>query len=362
MPVPVTLLDVARQAGVSPSTVSRVLNNNNLHPVNQKTAKRVLDAIVELGYSPNEHARNLRRRGTAPRSNITLGVLLTSSIDSYNDPFFYDILLGIQNQAADMGYSLSFTYSLRDTSSAAIPSNPLLESVSGLILMGRMSAETLHFVETRVRHVIYAGINHLDRRFDEVVCDGFHCAKAAVQHLAAIGRRRIGFIGNAIRGRTSNLVNEYRYDGYLSALSELGLPVQPELVVDAPLNMELAFQATDAMLRRGSAKPDALFCANDYCAIGALKALRTHRLRVPQDVAVLGIDDIEMAAYSQPALSTVHVPRQEIGKYAVKLLADQLTTKRSYPIRVSLPFRLIIRESCPGLPAQQDSAYGRRRS
>ena len=345
----VTLSDVAKLAGVSPATVSRVVNNDALHPVNKKTAKLVLDAIVALGYSPNEYARNLRRKGPVAKENRALGILLASPIDSYNDPFFYDILLGIQTQVADMGYSLSFTYSLGDTPPDTIQNSLGLNNVSGMILMGRMTAETLHLVEKNVKHVVYAGLNHLDHRFDEVICDGFMCAKTAVHHLAATGHRQIGFIGNAIRGRSSSLVNEYRYDGYLNALEELNLPLRKELVVDTPLNMEMAFQATDAMLCRGVI-PDSFFCANDYCAIGALKALRTHRLRVPQDVAVISIDDIEMAAYSQPMLTTVHVPRQEIGKYAAKLLADQITTKRKYAIRVSLPYHLVIRESCGAKP------------
>ena len=193
-----------------------------------------------------------------------------------------------------------------------------------MILLGRMTADTLHFIAKNHKHVVYAGLNPVNHQFDEVVCDGFRCAKTAVRHLAALGHRQIGFVGTASPSGSSMLLNEYRYDGYLKAMEELNLPVSREFVVDTPLNIEMAFQAVDRQLSHGNI-PDALFCANDYCAIGTLKALRLHKLRVPQDVAIVSIDDIDMAAYSRPMLS-----------------------RRKYPIRISMPFQLIVRESCGG--------------
>jgi DNA-binding LacI/PurR family transcriptional regulator len=348
----VTLTDVAKRAGVSLTTASRVINNDDIHRVNPKTTKKVLAAAMELEYAPNEFARKLRQKKPSGAGLLNIGVLLTSAIDSYNDSFFYDILLGIQAEIADLGHSLSFAYSFNDTSPAAIQSAITTTPISGLIILGRMNADTLHLLQKNHRHIVYAGLNPVNHQFDEVVCDGFLCAKTAVKHLAENGRKRIAFVGTASLSGSSMLLNEYRYDGYLSAMKELDLPVKKEYIIDTPLNIEMAFQSVDQMLSRGDI-PDGLFCANDYCAIGALKALRLHKLKVPQDVATVSIDDIDMAAYSRPMLSTIQIPRQEIGKYSVKLLIDQIQNHRKYPIRISMPFRLIVRESCGGDPQKQ---------
>ena len=197
---------------MSLTTASRVINNDSIHRVNPKTAKKVLDAAVELRYTPNEFARNLRQKRRDTKDALHIGVLLTSAIDSYNDNFFYDILLGIHAQVADSGHSLSFTYSFSDTSPAAIQNAIAANAVSGMILLGRMTADTLHFIAKNHKHVVYAGLNPVNHQFDEVVCDGFRCAKTAVRHLAALGHRQIGFVGTASPSGSSMLLNEYRYD------------------------------------------------------------------------------------------------------------------------------------------------------
>ena len=165
-----------------------------------------MDAIVKLGYSPNESARNLRKRNHRTGGNYVLGTLLTSSIDSYNDPFFYDILRGIQAQTADMGYSLGFTYSLRGSNIQQSSEMLRNDSLSGLILLGRMDTDTLNLVRKNVKHIVYAGLNQLDNLFDEVICDGFACAKMAVTHLANNGRKKIGFIGNMVHSHSSVVI------------------------------------------------------------------------------------------------------------------------------------------------------------
>lgn len=340
-----TLKDVAQLAGVSLTTASRVINNDQIHRVNPKTAKKVIGAAAKLEYAPNEFARNLRKKQTDHKPVLTIGVLLASANDSYDDSFFYDLLLGIQTEVASSGHTLAFTHSFSEISPIVVQQTLLSNPVSGMILLGRMSADTLHFLRKNVKHLVYAGLNSLNQQVDEVVCDSFLCAQTAVRHLAANGRKRISFVGTATSGGSSMLLNEYRYDGYIAAMKELSLPVDRELILDTPLSTEMAFQAMDRALENG-VQMDAVFCANDNCAIGVLKALHMHKKKIPQDVAVISIDDIDMAAYSQPMLSTIHIPRQEIGKCSVRLLIEQIENNRKYPIRMSLPFYIVVRESC----------------
>lgn len=341
----VTIRDVAKAAGVSIATASRVINNDLSHRVTPETANKVLDAIVSLNYTSNENARNLRCLKPREVPPLNIGVLLTSAIDSYNDNFFYDILMGIQSEAALSGLAISFTYSLSTTAQKSLEDYLRSSKIDGIILLGRMNADILYLVQRNIKHIVYAGLNPVNQSFDEVFCDGLRCAKTAVRHLASCGYKRIGFVGTAANSGSSALINEYRYDGYLTSMEELGLPISRDYIVDTPLSIEMAYKNIDMRLNKGMVA-EAYFCANDLCAIGVLKALRDHKLKVPHDVAVIGIDDIDTAAYVRPALTTIQIPRHEIGSYSVKVLCDQISSKRKYPIRVELPYKLIVRASC----------------
>ena len=340
-----TIRDVAERAGVSIATVSRVINNNSSHRVRPDTARKVIDAVIALEYSPSGAARDLRRGNSKNGTSLNIGVLLTSSIDSYNDNFFRDILLGIQEETANTGHTISFAHSLDTVPQAVIEEAICNPTLNGVILLGRMSAQTLFMVKKNVSHIIYAGLNPLNQGFDEVVCDAYSCAKEAVSYLVSCGYKKIGFIGTAAHSGSSALINEYRYDGYLDAMAERNLEVKSEFIIDTPLNIEMSFHSVDQRMRQKK-HPDAFFCANDYCAIGALKALRQHRIRVPRDIGIIGIDDLEMSAYSSPMLTTFHIPRQEIGIYSVRLLTDQIYQNRKLPLRLQLPYTLVTRESC----------------
>lgn len=340
-----TIKDVAKLAGVSIATASRVINNDQYHRVTPDTANKVLDAIVALNYSPNENARKLRFQKPREVPSFSIGVLLTSVGDSYNDNFFYDILMGIQNEAALSGHSISFTFSLSTTSLKSIEDYLKSNNIDGIILLGRMNADILYLVRKYIKHIIYAGLNPVNQSFDEVFCNGLLCAETAVRHLASCGYKKIGFVGTATNSGSSMLINEYRYDGYLNIMKELSLPICRDYIIDTPLSIEMAYNNMNLRLKKGTFA-EAYFCANDICAIGVLKALREHKIKVPQDIAIIGIDDIETSAYVRPSLTTIQIPRHEIGSYSVRVLCDQISSKRKFPIRVELPYKLIIRSSC----------------
>lgn len=344
----VTIRDIAELAGVSIATVSRVINNDQIHRVTPGTAKKVLDAIVALNYSPNENARNLRNMRPSERTSLNIGVLLTSVTDSYDDNFFHDILMGIQSEAATSGHTIRFTHSLNASAPKLIEEYLKTFSVDGVILLGRMNEDLLYLVRKNTRHLIYAGLNPVNQNFDEVFCNGLQCAKTAVRYLASCGYKRIGYIGTAVASGSSMLINEYRYDGYISAMNELGFPLIRDYIIDTPLSAELAYTNVNLRLAKGGL-PQAYFCANDICAVGVLKALKERKIKVPQDVAIISIDDIDAAALANPALTTIHIPRHEIGIYSVRILSDQIETRRKYPIRVELPYHLIVRRSCKTL-------------
>lgn len=341
----ITIKDVANYAGVSPTTVSRVMNAGTLHPVNKKTAEKVLKAIIALGYVPNENARklSLKEQPALQKSNMNIGILLASAIDSYSDPFFHNMLIGIQSQASLFGYSIAYKYSVGEAQLSVIKNDILRHQAIGVIVLGRLSTDIFGFLSKNVKHIIYAGINHLNQQFDEVVCDAYSCAEAAVNHLIKIGYKKIGFVGNVINENSSVVLNEHRYKGYVHTLEKNNLPIYPEFIINTSIKIEPSYLAVDKLLSQ-SKIPEALFCANDFCAVGALKAINKHKLKVPADIALISIGDNGVSA--NPMISTIHIPCQDIGKYAINLLNDQVTTNRKYPLRLTLPYKLVIRDSC----------------
>lgn len=341
----VRLKDLAEKAGVSVSTVSRVINKDNSRPVSKKTQSMIWKIATELGYIPNQSARNLVKGEINEIKTKTIGCILASSIDTYNDPFFGEMLMGVQTEATNMGYTMGYTYSLREMSWESFINNIVTFNVDGVIVMGRFNTEVLKLLQKNFKNIVYAGLNHVNRAFDEVICDGFECAERAVEHLISLEYKSIGYIGTVTGINGVDILNEHRYSGYEEAMAKHGLKIDKRFVRHCELSMEKAYITANEMLKGGNI-PRAIFCANDYVAIGAIKAIRENNLKVPNDIATISIDDIEMASYSRPLLTTIRVPKQEIGKYAVKILVDKIENKSKMPVRISLPYELVIRESC----------------
>ena len=341
----VRLKDLAQKAGVSVSTVSRAINKDNSRPISKKTQAKIWKIATELGYIPNQNARNLVKGEIIDKKTKTIGCILASSIDTYNDPFFGEILLGVQTEATNMGYTMGYTYSLSDMSWESFINNIITFNVDGVIVMGRFNNEVLKLLQNNIHNIVYAGLNHVNRAFDEVICDGFECAQRAVEHMISLGYKSIGYIGTVTGIEGVDILNEHRFRGYEETMSKHGLIVDRQLVRHCELSMEKAYLTANEMLKDGNI-PRAIFCANDYISIGTIKAIRENNLKVPNDIAIISIDDIEMASYSRPLLTTIRVPKQEIGRYAVKILVDKIENRSRIPVRISLPYELVIRESC----------------
>lgn len=341
----VRLKDVAQRAGVSVATVSRVIHSETASSNPSKTAQRVQQAIADLGYQSDKNINLEHKNADFGAASRRLGCMLTSLEDSYIDPFFSDLLAGVQIQATKMGYSLGFTYSANQSPDGLLYSDVAAAGdVDGIIIMGRFQVDLLQQIRKQFPHLIYAGLNHLDQQIDEVICDARSCTQMAVEHLIQLGHKRIAYLGTVTDGNL-NVTNEHRYEAYRSTLISHNIQLEKKFEWNCVLRSPSAYEKVLHMLREGNI-PDAIFCANDYCAIGALKAIYDSKLQVPQDISVIGIDDIEMATYSSPMLTTVHVPRQELGMYAVKVLIDKIENGGTIPIRINLPAQLIIRESC----------------
>ncbi|KEO83390.1 LacI family DNA-binding transcriptional regulator [Tumebacillus flagellatus] len=330
-----TIKDVAKAAGVSITTVSRVLNQYS--DVNPKTRTKVLKVVEQLGYRPNSVARSL----VMNRTN-TVGLVVSDLSRSRNGHhFMFDVLCGINDRVQELGYDLV----LFSTSTTAQKKTPYLDfvrqrRVDGVLMMGiRLDDPYTHeVVEASVPSVLI-DVPLISETCSYVTTDSVVGAKLAVEHLLELGHRRIGFVN----GHAQAAVSKERLQGYRIALEAAGMAFDPELVYYGNFEQEDGANGTAELLRKF---PDlsAIFFASDLMALGALKYLQTHSLPVPNSLSIVGYDDIELASLMQPALTTVRQKRYEMGQSAAETLIRMLEQNEKGR-GIVLPPELVVRET-----------------
>ncbi|MEV4756927.1 LacI family DNA-binding transcriptional regulator [Micromonospora sp. NPDC049559] len=323
---------VAELAGVSATTVSHTLNGRR--PVSAATRQRVLAAIEELGYRPNVLARGLR----AGRS-LTVGLV----IPDITNPFYPLLARGLQDVLGPAGYDeiITNTNGDRELERAALD-KMISRQVDGIAFaVFHTHAEDLRPVIEAGTPVVRLGGRQVQRGVDLVHSDDEGGAAEATRYLLRRGYRRIGFIcGQAAEGPAAE-----RVAGYRAALVEAGAPAGPELVAYTRFSRAGGADGL-AQLLALPRPPDAVLCANDMMAIGALDVARTRGLRVPEEIAVMGFDDIEAASLVSPQLTTMANPAREIGQACGRLLLDRLGGAAGNPsAEVVVPARLVRRQS-----------------
>ncbi len=334
-----TLKEIAKEAGVSISTVSRVINQRNTQAASQELRQRIWEIANRGGYTPSQSARELRSGGKAVRPNRTIACIYARENDKITDnPFFTGIALSFEKEALRHNYSVRVSLTALD-----LQKDPELLFGSGtgndgILIIGRHSAETVKLLRSRFRHVVYAGLMPpVNTSYDSVTCNAYGIGRSATEYLLKRGHKKIAYIGDT--------ENEMRYNGFCDIMIENGFS-QNELISErSTLSMEGGYQAAKRMLT-SSFRPSALFCMNDQIALGAIQAIKDNGLRIPRDISVIGVDDIEVAQFSSPKLTTFRTPMEELGTMAAKLLIDRIEGGHSIVTSVSLPYYLVERDSC----------------
>ena len=324
--------DVARAAGVSIATVSRVLNNHEL--VSVETVRRVMQAVNDCDYWPNEAAKSL----ITNRSNA-FGVLLP---DLYGE-FYSEIIRGIDLQARQARYQILLSSHHANNEDVFNAARAMLGRVDGLILMtpDSASSEVVERVRKRLP-IVLLNPSFTANGCGSVAIDNVTGAHAAAQHLLQLGHRDIAIIA----GPAGNVDAGERLRGFLTALRESGL--DPERThVEAGDFREAAGRAAGHAILTRRPRPTAVFATNDSMAIGLLGAARELRVQIPEDLAVIGFDNVVIARYLNPPLTTVTVDAFELGRKAAEMmLATVETANEQPPERAVLPAVLTVRESC----------------
>ena len=330
--MPVTLVELAQAAGVSVSTVSRALSNGK-YPLKKETRQKILELAQEMGYKPNLIARGLQ----SSHSHL-VGVI----VDRMQSPFAAATVEGIQDGLRHAGYSISIAYSNRDQAIATDAIHSFYShQVDGIIILNSW-LHTFNDPILALQDRPFVFVNRVfGNRIQNCVGPGDRQgARLATQHLVELGHRRIGYIN----GMEDWIEAQNRLSGYRDVLTEHGLAVDETLIRHGDWGVDSGYEAARELLALEE-RPTAIFAANDMMAMGTIYAIQKAGLDVPGDVAVVGYDDRDFAAWIRPALTTVRMPSYEMGQAAARLLVQQIN-KEELEDATQITGQLIVRESC----------------
>lgn len=331
------LEDIAKKAGVSRSTVSRVINGEP--GVREATRVRVQAVIDRERFQPNHAARAL-----ATRHTDIIGVVIPNHVNVFftDNSYFPMLLQGIGEATHELDYAMLLWLGQNgkenERSISKITNSRMMD---GLIFASLATEHPLykHLLDFKFPIVMIDRPIGYEAQLSYVTVDNIRGAEMAVRHFVSLGRKRIAHI----TGHLSIADGLDRLNGYKNALQKLGLPVDPDLIYEGQFSLEHGYIGMKHLLKY---KPDAVFACGDTAAMGAIDAIREAGLHVPQDIAVIGFDDLDVATRVSPQLTTIKQPVQQKGTYATRLLIDLIQERLTAPQKIVLPIELVIRQSC----------------
>ncbi|HFG2120516.1 TPA: substrate-binding domain-containing protein [Vibrio cholerae] len=327
-----TMKDIARLAGVSTSTVSHVINKSRF--VSDEIAERVNNAAQQLNYAPSALARSLKMNRTK-----TIGMLVTTS----TNPFFGEVVKGVERSCYHQGYNLILCNTEGDNQRMKASINTLLQKrVDGLLLMcSTLEGERLDVFDRYPDiPIVVMDWGPILFASDKIQDNSLQGGYMAAKHLIECGHKEIGCItGPLIRHQA-----QMRYEGYKRALAEAGIAINPDWIVESDFECEGGYQAFEKLYQCGKL-PSALFVSNDMMAMGVIQAASQRGLRVPDDLSLIGYDDVHIAKFMTPALTTIHQPKYRLGKAAIDTLLYRLENPDTTAQVVQLEPTLVVRSS-----------------
>lgn len=333
----VGIKDVARAAGVSTTTVSYVLNRNPSESISAETTQRVRDAAKRLNYSPNLNARSLSSR----HSNL-IGVLIPQTEPGkefmFSNPFYGELLSAIEFTARKAGYHLLLCGTEQDQSYLSVAQN---REVDGIIIVGAYPGKNLEELQGMDVPIVLVDSYASDSPFHTVGIKDREGARMATEYLIGKGHRDIAFLSGSIR---ENGVSYKRYQGFCEAMNAAGLPMPADALYVDTVDFEYGLRAAEAYVQRGK-KQTAVFATADVLAMGMVKGLLQRGVRIPQDLSVVGFDDVYLSQMCYPSLTTVHQDIVRKGTEAVNLIIRAVSSGETARQEHIFPLTLVERES-----------------
>ena len=327
-----TIKDIAEQAGVSPATVSRILNNDDTLNVMDTTRNKVLEVAQSLNYT--------KKKITPQR--MTIGIFQWfSPFQEQEDPYYQDIRIGIEKYCADHQIEVVRTFH-SDSNYMDV-----LKGVQALICIGKFPEKQCNMFRTITDNVIFLDMRTQRINCNTVVLDFRQAVCDALDYLKELGHTHIGYLGGLEYLDSDTIYFDERKDTFIHYCVDHGICYEPYLM-EKEFSAESGYQMTLELINKGTL-PTAIFAASDPIAIGTMRALKENGYKVPEDVSVIGFDDISSAAFLDPPLTTIGTPTKFMGEYAahyMMLLAQNSSIEFRTPVRLTLPCSLKIRESC----------------
>ncbi|MCA9884156.1 MAG: LacI family DNA-binding transcriptional regulator [Anaerolineae bacterium] len=336
----VTIMDVAQTSGLSCATVSRVLSGYEF--VKETTRQRVMEAVDKLGYVVNLPARSL-----AGGHSQIIGLL----VPNLDNGYVGTIAQGIDQELARANYDsvlyTSHRHPGKESFYVITIANGLTE---GLLLVAPQVVPT-YLDALREQNFPYVLIDQADVTENSSIVDAanWQGAYEATRYLIQLGHTQIAFITGELIVRSAT----DRLAGYKAALKDHDIPINDDLIFEGHFQQEDGYEITKGILERTDIQPTAIFASNDLSAFGAMDAIREHGLKIPDDISILGFDDVPQASIVYPKLTTVRQPLEQMGKIAAKILLEQIEDPSRPPQRVTLATQLVIRDSCGPYPPQE---------
>lgn len=344
-----SIKDIAEKVGVSSSTVSRVLNNPQHKCSSKELRDKIWKVAIEMNYTPNQAARNLKLGKAEEKSKVYyINVLVTRMDEQQNDPFYTELLKVIESEIHKRGCILStIWYKSFFSNNSKCQRMDLDHKISemyketedkndGLIIIGKCNKEALKHWGKKYKNIVCVNRNAINYDIDEVFCDGRKIATMAVEYLIQLGHTDIGYVGE--------YHDESRYKGFLEVLCKHDIDVDPNWIIGTRPTEADGYEAMKKIFNMEYA-PTAIYCANDIIAVGMLKCINKHKRRF-YTPSIISSDDIDEAQNTNPMLTTICLPKEEMGRFAVSLLIGRIEGLYKCTAKVEMSGQLIIRSSC----------------
>jgi LacI family transcriptional regulator len=331
-----TIKDVAKKARVSTATVSLAIQNNKR--ISAATRQRVLRVVEKLDYRPSHLAR-----GLVMQQSHNIGFVLTDDHFLRTEPFYTHIFLGSEFEARDHEYYiLLHTIPHNFDKGKDLPRFIQEHNVDGVIIAGKVPAEIVGRIEQNKLPMVFIDYCPAKGDYSAVLIDNIKGGAEATDHLINHGHQKIAFIGGDLQHPSI----QGRFQGYKQAIEQKKISFNNKFVVTSEANTtrETGYNAARLLLSRNS-YITAIFCCNDAMAIGAMQYLEDQGLRVPKDISIIGFDNVNAAVYTDPPLTTMHVPKEELGIEAMRLMVDMLKKRIKSTKKVLVPVEIVNRES-----------------
>lgn len=333
-----TLKDIAKLTQVSISTVSRVVNGGESTAASPEVQDKIWDAVKKMDYIPNSAAQELKKETDYKKEKKSFACIFTRLGDVKSDPFFNEIARSIETESLKLGYLMKYSLSIHSEPESKLTTFLSDNQFDGLIIVGKTNKKQVELIKKYTKNVVYVSLNKLDLEIDQVICDGYEGAMKALHYLTDGRLADLYYLGETI--------NEVRHDAFRDFMILNGhRDDYRKYIIETRFSLEDSYNNFKRKLEKGII-PKKLFCGNDITALGAIKAIKEKGLAIPEDIEVIGIDNIEMAQFSTPMLTTINVPTEQLGIVAARFLVDKIENGNlKSSVTISIPSALVVRET-----------------